>query len=61
MVRINLNYSIPHTIHLEFPLFNNLLENQDNQQRIEKNLLLFEDVLSIEEYVLGCMCDSFGS
>jgi len=28
---------------------------------MSRNLPLFEDVLSVEEHVLGCMCDSFSS
>ena len=38
---------------------NNLLEIQDSQSEMLQNLPLLEDVLSAEERVLGCMCDSF--
>ena len=42
-------------------LLNNLLETQDSQSETSRNLLLLGDVLSAEEHVRGCMCDSFQS
>ncbi|MFQ6623655.1 hypothetical protein Gotur_003353 [Gossypium turneri] len=34
---------------------------QDSQLEMSRNPLLLGDVLSAEEYVLGCMCDLFRS
>lgn len=42
-------------------LLNNLLEMQDSQLEMSRKPLLFGDVLSAEEDVLGCMCDLFRS
>ena len=42
-------------------LLNNLLETQDSQSEILPNPPLCGDVLSAEEHVQGCMCDSFQS
>ncbi|MCL7050935.1 hypothetical protein MKW94_013907 [Papaver nudicaule] len=42
-------------------LLNNLLETQDSQSEMSQNPPPFGDVLSVEEHVLGCMCDSFRS
>jgi hypothetical protein len=43
------------------PTIQQLIRKERHPIENRKNLLLFEDVLSIEEYVLGCMCDSFRS
>ena len=38
-----------------------LLEMQDSQYEMLENLPRLRGVLSVEEHVLGCMCDSFRS
>lgn len=59
-VRIDLNQ--PHSVYdSACQLLNNLLETQDSQSEMLRNPPLFGDVLSAEEHVLGCMCDSFKS
>ena len=59
---MDLNQPIRYTIqNSRCQPLNNLLETQDSQSEMSRNPLLFGGVLSAEEHVLGCMCDSFRS
>lgn len=59
-VKMDLNQSIFFFyIHTTCQRLNNLLETQDSQYEILENRPRLRDVLSVEEHVLGCMCDSF--
>jgi hypothetical protein len=62
MVKINLSQIILFCtdIHRICQLLNNFLETEDNKKNL-RNFPLLKDVLSVEEYVLGCMGDSFRS
>ena len=60
-VKIDLNQPIHYVYDSTCQLLNNLLETQDSQLEMSRNPPLFGDVLSAEEHVLGCMCDSFRS
>lgn len=64
------SYNHPVKIDLNHPIMlydstcqrlNNLLEIQDSQSEMSGNPPLLGDALSVEEDVLGCMCDSFRS
>jgi hypothetical protein len=58
--KIDLNQSILY-IHTTCQWLNNLLEMQDSQYEMLENRPRLRDVLSVEEHVLWCLCDSFRS
>lgn len=60
-VKMDLNQSIFFYIHTTCRRLNNLLETQDSQYEMLEKRLRLKDALSVEEHVLGCMCDSFRS
>ena len=60
-VKMDLNQSIFFYTHTTCRRLNNLLETQDSQYEMLEKRPRLKDALSVEEYVLGCMCDSFRS
>jgi len=58
---MDLNQSIFFYTHTICRRLNNLLETQDSQYEMLEKQPRLKDALSVEEHVLGCMCDSFRS